>query len=207
MPDMMNANRLNDLSVKIYLYTAVLILCGWILQGQSLATEKADVLKTFAHGHINWSAGSLTSSGVAAPAAKNETTKAPQALEEALAQARALALQHMRDIVLETRVDSLNLVGSIAATNDIMMAKVESLAKSAKAVKQKYLSDGTVEVTMQMPMYGGFAATASYCFARSVACCTNGPNRLSASDTKRSWLVVSLSCLSADKLEASPSGT
>jgi len=153
---MINANRLYDLSVKIYLYTAVLTLCGWVLHGQSLAAGKADVVKTFAHGHINWSAGSLISSGVATPPAKKET-KTPQAFEEALAQARALALQHMRDIVLETRVDSLNRVGSIAAANDIMMAKVENLAKSAKAVKQEYLSDGTVEVTMQMPMYGGFA--------------------------------------------------
>jgi hypothetical protein len=63
----------------------------------------------------------------------------------------------MRDIVLETRVDSSSLVGGIVSTNDIMMAKVESLVKSAKAVKQEYLSDGTVKVIMQMPMYGGFA--------------------------------------------------
>jgi hypothetical protein len=126
------------------------------MHGQSPAADKADVVKTFAHGHINWSAGAFISSGVATPAAKNGT-KLPQAFEDALAQARTLALQHMRDIVLETRVDSLNLVGSIAAANDIMMAKVESLAKNAKPVKQAYLSDGTVEVTMQMPMYGGFS--------------------------------------------------
>jgi hypothetical protein len=131
-------------------------MCGWVLYGQSLANEKADVVKPFAHGHINWSAGALIFSGVATPAAKKET-KTPQAFEETLAQARALALQHILYIALQTRVDSLNLVGNIAAANDIMMAKVESLANSAKAVKQEYLSDGTVEVTMQMPMYGGFA--------------------------------------------------
>jgi hypothetical protein len=153
---MMNANRLYGSSVKIYLYTALFTLCSWVMHGHSPGAEKADVVKIFAHGHINWSAGVLISSGAATPATKNEA-KVPQDFEEALAQARTLALQHMRDIVLETRVDSLNLVGSIAGANDIMMAKVESLAKSAKAVKQAYLSDGTVEVTMQMPMYGGFS--------------------------------------------------
>ena len=153
---MMNANRLYDLSVKIYLYAAVFTLCGWILCGQGLAADKADVVKTVAQGQINWSAGLLISSGVAAPPAKKEA-KDPQVLEEARTQARALALQHMRDLVLNTRVDSLNLVGSIASRNDIMMAKVESLVKSAKAVRQEYLSDGTVEVVMQMPLYGGFS--------------------------------------------------
>ena len=152
----MNTNRLYDLSVKPAVYAAMLSLCVWILHGQSLATKSADVVNVFDHGHINWSAGWLMSSGVAAPEAKKEP-KEPKAFEEALAQARALALQHMRDIVLETRVDSASLVGGIVSTNDIMMAKVESLVKSAKAVKQEYLSDGTVEVIMQMPMYGGFA--------------------------------------------------
>ena len=153
---MMNANRLLDLWVKTYLYAAVVALCGWLLYSQSLAADKADVVSTFAQGHINWSAGLLVSSGLAAPPAKKEA-KDPQALEETLAQARALALQNMRDLVLKTRVDSVNLVGSIASANDIMMVKVEDLVKHAKAVRQEYLSDGTVEVTMQMPMYGGFA--------------------------------------------------
>ena len=38
------------------------------------------------------------------------------------------------------------------------------------------------------PIYGGFATTASYCAASISACRTNSPNRLSASDTNRSWL-------------------
>ena len=153
---MMNADRLHDSTVKICLCTVVLALCGWLWFNQSDAADKADVVKAFAHGQINWSAGLLISSGVAAPPAKKEA-KDPQVLEEARTQARALALQHMRDLVLNTRVDSLNLVGSIASRNDIMMAKVESLVKSAKAVRQEYLSDGTVEVVMQMPLYGGFS--------------------------------------------------
>jgi hypothetical protein len=152
----MNTNRLHDLWVKICFGTAVFCLCGLILAGQGRAADKTDVVQFFDHGHINWSTGLLISSGVAAPPAKKEA-KTPQAFEEALAQAKVLALQHMRDIVLKTRIDSPELVGSIVAANDIMMAKVESLLKSAKAVRQEYLSDGTVEVFMQMPMYGGFS--------------------------------------------------
>ena len=35
-----------------------------------------------------------------------------------------------------------------------------------------------------LPIYGGFATTASYCAASNSACCTSGPNRLSASRHK-----------------------
>jgi len=141
---------------KNRLLVAVLTLCCCVLCNPGMAAEKADVVETLANGNINWSAGLLTASGVAAPPAKTET-KTPQVLEEALANARALALKNMVGIVLETRVDSSNVVGDIASHSDIMMAKVESLVQGAKAFKQEYLSDGTVEVSMQMPMHGGFA--------------------------------------------------
>ena len=152
----MNIGHTYGLAIKICLCTAVLALCGWGLQGQSMAADKTDVVETFAHGYINWSAGLLMSSGVAVPPTKNEA-KEPQALEEALAHARTLALTNMRDIALNTRVNSLSVVGDIASSSDIVMARVESLVQGAKAIKQEYLSDGTVEVTVQMPMYGGFA--------------------------------------------------
>src|SRR5210317_1398726 len=153
---MMSTKRIYDVSVKICLCTAVLALYGWVLHGQSLAADKADLVEIFDHGHINWSKGLLFSRGMAAPPAKKQV-KGPQAMEEALTNARALALANMQDIVLQTRVDSLNLVRDIASSNDVMMAEVESLVNGAKAVRQEYLSDGTVEVTMQMPIYGGFA--------------------------------------------------
>ena len=152
----MKANRLFDLWLTICLCTTFLAMGSWISHGQGTSPGNADVVETFDHGQINWSAGLLISSGVATPPTKKEAKK-PHALEEALARARAIALKNMQNIVLKTRVDSLNLVGDIAASNNILLAKVESLVHGAKAVKHEYLSDGTVEVTMQMPMNGGFA--------------------------------------------------
>lgn len=152
----MNKSRILKSIAKSRLLVVVLTLYCWVLCNPGMAAEKADIVEASANGNINWSTGLLTSNGVAAPPAKSEA-KSPQVLEEALAHARALALKNMLGIVLKTRVDSLNLVGDIASQSDIMMAEVESLVQGAKAFKQKYLSDGTVEVTMQMPMHGGFA--------------------------------------------------
>lgn len=155
-PDTMTVSRVHDPSMKICFCTALLLLCAWVLQDQATAGDPAQVVETFANGQIDWSAGLLIASGVAAPPAESNA-KSPQALEAAHSQARALALQNMRDIILQTRVDSLRSVGDVAAAKRSMMAKVVSLVKKAKAVRQVYLSDGTVEVTVQMPMYGGFA--------------------------------------------------
>ncbi len=152
----MNKSRIFKPITKNRLLVVVLILCCWVLCSPGMAVEETDIVEALTNGNINWSTGLLTSSGVAAPPAKTEV-KSPQILEEALANARALALKNMVGIILETRVDSSNAVGDIVSQNDIMMAKVESLVQSAKAYKQEYLSDGTVEVFMQMQMHGGFS--------------------------------------------------
>jgi len=152
----MNRNRIPGPKKTGCLPMIVLALCCWVLCGTGLAAEQVDFIETFEHGQINWSTGLLTSSGVAAPPEKSEAKNAEE-LEKALEQARSLAVQNMLDLVLKTRVDSLTSVGDIATQSDIMMAKVRSLMKGVKPTKQEYLSDGTVEVTMQMNMHGGFA--------------------------------------------------
>ena len=58
-----------------------------------------------------------------------------------------------------------------------------------------------------LPIYGGFATTASYRAASISACRTSGAKRPSASDSKMSWLVASLSCFSPGSFAASPCGT
>lgn len=146
----------HGLAIRICLCTAVLALYGWALHGKGMAADKAAVVQAFSHGYIDWSTGLLTASGVAAPPA-HQKDKNPQVHEEVLAKARSLALKNMRDVVFMTRVDSLDVVKDIVVRNDIMLARVDSLLKGAKASRHEYLSDGTVEVTMQMPMYGGFA--------------------------------------------------
>jgi len=138
------------------LLVGIFVLLCWGIYCAAVAAEKSDVIEQFEKGHINWSTGTFTSRGIGVPPEKNEE-KSSETLQKALNQARADALKNMLEIVLQTRVNSLQHVRSIASESDMIMAKVESLVKVAKATKQEYLSDGTVNVTMQMNVHGGFA--------------------------------------------------
>ncbi|MCG6910535.1 MAG: hypothetical protein LJE94_10490 [Deltaproteobacteria bacterium] len=150
------ANRAHGWALKICVYSAALALFGWALNGQSMATGLADVVESGPHGTINWTLGVLSTSGVATPPEKSEA-KSAEELQEAQKNAISLARRHMMALVLKTRVDSERSIESLVANNDLMMTKVETLVKGVKATGQTYLSDGTVEITMQMNMYGGFA--------------------------------------------------
>jgi len=138
------------------LQVGLLVVLCLTLHCADIAAEENDLIERKDKGCINWSAGIFKSGGVGAPPAKSEK-KSSEELQQALNHARTRALKNMLEIVLGTRVNSFGSVGSIASADDIIMAKVETLVKGAKAIKQEYLSDGTVEVTLQMNMHGGFA--------------------------------------------------
>ncbi|HLZ20032.1 MAG TPA: hypothetical protein VKO67_10475, partial [Smithellaceae bacterium] len=51
-------------------------------------------------------------------------------------------------------IDSQTVVKDFTVESDVINTQVEGLVKGAQVVKQEYMSDGTVEVTMRMPLYG-----------------------------------------------------
>ncbi|MEK7374186.1 MAG: hypothetical protein AABZ85_04065, partial [Thermodesulfobacteriota bacterium] len=56
------------------------------------------------------------------------------------------------------RVDSTTTIRDFTVESDVINTQVQGIVKGAKTMKQEYLSDGTVEVTVRMPMAGNFAA-------------------------------------------------
>jgi len=77
----------------------------------------------------------------------------------ALRAAQVDAYRNLLEVVQGVRVDSETEVRDFTTTSDTIRAKVEGLVKGAQVVKRDYLSDGTVEVTLRMPLYGEFANT------------------------------------------------
>lgn len=118
--------------------------------------ESGDILERFSAGCINWTQGFLESQGTAAPdAVKGETSAGDQNI--LLNVSRNHALKNMLSVMLKTDIRADLSVGDVAEKNEIMMAQIETLAKSAKVVRQEYLSDGTVEISLRMDLYGGFS--------------------------------------------------
>jgi len=106
-------------------------------------------------GKINWSEGYIEAVGIGAP--PERYIGKPQARPMALRAAKVDAYRNLLETTKGVRVDSTTVVKDFTVESDVINAQVEGLVKGAKVVNQDYLSDGTVEVTLRMPMAGGFA--------------------------------------------------
>ena len=106
-------------------------------------------------GKINWSEGYIEAVGIGAP--PERYIGKPQARPMALRAAKVDAYRNLLETTKGVRIDSTTVVKDFTVESDVINAQVEGLVKGAKVVNQDYLSDGTVEVTLRMPMAGGFA--------------------------------------------------
>lgn len=121
---------------------------GYCDQGQ-------DFVENMGNGSINWTKGVIQGTGIGAPPEKYYGK--PQARPLALRAAKLDALRNILEVINGVRIDSKTVVKDFAVDSDIIMSKVEGMVRGAQQVKQEYLSDGTVEVTMQVNMHGGFS--------------------------------------------------
>jgi len=126
-----------------------------ILPAYGFCNEWQEVVENIGNGTINWTKGILQATGIGA--SPEEYYGKPQARPMALRAARIDAMRNLLEVTQGVRIDSATIVKNFAVTNDVIMAKVSGMVKGAQIVKQEYLSDGTVEVTMQMSLHGGFA--------------------------------------------------
>jgi hypothetical protein len=106
-------------------------------------------------GKINWSEGYIEAVGIGAP--PERYIGKPQARPMALRAAKVDAYRNLLETTKGVRIDSTTVVKDFTVESDTINAAVEGLVRGAKVVNQDYLSDGTVEVTLRMPMAGGFA--------------------------------------------------
>jgi hypothetical protein len=103
-------------------------------------------------GSVNWSAGYIEAVGIGAP--PDRSIGKINARPLALRAAKIDAQRNLLEITKGVRIDSQTVVKDFTVESDVINTQVEGLVKGAQVVKQEYMSDGTVEVTMRMPLYG-----------------------------------------------------
>lgn len=139
-------------SRSIFIFALVVLLTipfyGYGDQWQDLVEQKDK-------GVINWTKGIVQATGIGAP--PERFYGKPNARPMALRAAKLDAYRNILEVVNGVRINSATVVKDFAVENDVIMSKVEGMVKGAEVVKQEYLSDGTVEITMQMNLRGGFA--------------------------------------------------
>ena len=103
-------------------------------------------------GNINWSTGIIEAVGIGAP--PERFYGKPQARPMAMRAAQVDAYRKLLEVTSGVRVNATTLVKDYAVQSDVIKTQVEGLVRGARIVKTEYLSDGTVEVTVNMPMSG-----------------------------------------------------
>ena len=142
-------------SLSVFLFISLALSFGISYAG--LFDGGDQVVETMGTGEVNWSANVIRSVGSGAP-----SPDAPNVAVARLGAERAAKLDAMRNL-LETvkgvRIDSQTSVVNFTTQSDVINSRVEGTVKGARVVKTKYLSDGAVEVIIEVPITGGLADT------------------------------------------------
>lgn len=144
------------MSVVIVLGLPLMVMFqGCVVATKETAISPQIVEQMGDKGKINWSEGYIEAVGIGAP--PERYIGKPQARPLALRAAKVDAYRNLLETTKGVRIDSATVVKDFTVESDVINAQVEDLVRGAKAVSRDYLSDGTVEVTVRMPMAGGFA--------------------------------------------------
>jgi hypothetical protein len=109
-------------------------------------------------GTIDWARGVVQARGISAPikkGAEKTPPNSPKALSEAKNDARIKLLETVKKI----KIDTKRSVGGMAGNNKTIMAQIKDMVYDATEIEKfrKYMSDGSVEVLLQMNLHGGFS--------------------------------------------------
>ena len=115
----------------------------------------ADLVDKVGQGNINWSAGYIEAVGIGAP--PDNLIRKINARPIALREAKANALHNLLEIIKSVQVDSAISIKDFTAGSDIVDTQVKALVKGAIITDYQYMSVGTAEVRLTMPLYGNLA--------------------------------------------------
>jgi hypothetical protein len=119
------------------------------------AVSMSEWVEKIGQGSVNWSAGYIEAVGIGAP--PDRSVGKINARPMALRAAKVDAYRNLLEITKGVQVDSRTIVKDFTVESDIINTQVEGLIKGAQVVEQQYMSDGTVEVRLRMPLYGNLS--------------------------------------------------
>jgi hypothetical protein len=110
------------------------------------------------NGHINWTTGIVQAKGVGTPLKKSSGNTAVSSMK-ILSDSKNNAKHNMLKTIQNVRINSVKKAENYATINDSVAKQLEEIIYKARENEKmrKYLSDGTVEVYLQLSLYGSFA--------------------------------------------------
>jgi hypothetical protein len=114
-----------------------------------------DIIQNIGEGHINWTKKIARAKGIGAPS--RSQMGLPSARPLAMRAAKLDAYRNLLEAIKGIRVDASTVITNYSTSDDVIMTKVGGMIKGAKVIKLEYMSDGTVEVTVEMDLNKGFS--------------------------------------------------
>jgi len=102
------------------------------------------------NGEIDWSEQVIRATGSGAPNPDAPNVAAARLGAERAA--KADALRNILETIKGVRIDSETLVVNAMTQNDVIRTRVQGIVRGARTVNTRYLSDGAVEVTVEIRM-------------------------------------------------------
>jgi hypothetical protein len=141
-------------------FISIAVIAGILLlfTGVGFCQEKIsmnDWVEKVGQGSVNWSAGYIEAVGIGAPSDK--TIGKINARPMALRAAKVDAYRNLLEVTKGVRIDSTTTIKDFTVESDVINTQVDGLVKGAVLVDQQYMSDGTVEVRLRMPLYGNLS--------------------------------------------------
>lgn len=109
-------------------------------------------VQTIGSGEVNWIAQVIRATGSGAP--NPDAPNIASARLGAERAAKADALRNILETIKGVRIDSQTLVVNAMTQSDVIRTQVQGVVRGARAVNTRYLSDGAVEVTVEVPIPG-----------------------------------------------------
>ncbi|HEY6012000.1 MAG TPA: LPP20 family lipoprotein, partial [Nitrospirota bacterium] len=133
----------------------LLILSAGAAPAQLMGTIKDVEQSVGSTGKVDWTTGVITAVGIGAPPAQPANAAQARAMAERAAQ--VVAYRNLLEAVKGVRVDSTTLVENFMVTSDVIRTEVNGIIQGAMIMDKKYMSDGSVEVTVGMKLSGALA--------------------------------------------------
>jgi len=114
-----------------------------------------EIIEEFEHGRINWSKRIVEAEGKGGASPKLSNTQ--ETREKAMLKARQVVYRNLLETIKHLQVTELQKIGDMVGEKDMVLPALETLLNDAAVVKTDYLTDGSVEIKVQMDLDGALS--------------------------------------------------
>lgn len=140
---------------RFWLFFSIMALCALTGSGVS-ADPDFSVVQTHDLGTVDWSLRLVSAQGSSIPLEQSSPSdlNKQERLDE---MAKNKATENLMATILSVPLDSEHLASSLIFSNNGIMEQIRAMINQSRITKKDYLTDGSVEIVMELSFDGGFA--------------------------------------------------